>query len=323
MKKAQIKAGISYRKNRRLKVFLAFLVLTSVIWLLVQLSKTFISTAAFKVEYKNLPESKLLHHAPISEIDLVVKAPGFTLLRLKATAPKIIFSLKSVANKDNQFYFLPNAQLAYLNEQFSNIEILNVLQDTVFVDLGKNITKKVPINTKLDIKFKLGYNFMEPIKILPDSVLITGSEFDISEISEISTVPLKLNEVYETIQTELNLELPAKKSNIKLSTSKVKLVGKVDKFTEGTFKIPVIIINQPDNIIINPFPKEIELVYQVAISNFNSITKNSFNVVFDYNEYENDTLVHYLTPVVLQKSEAIHSLKINPSKIEFLIQKVK
>jgi hypothetical protein len=321
MKKTQMAAGISLKNNRKFKVFLIFLILTSIIWLLVELSKTSTSNVVFNVTYKNLPANKLLQNAPVSEVSLTVRAPGFSLLRLKTKKPKIMFSLKSVTTKNDGYYFLPNAQLSYLNEQFSKIEILNVLQDTIFVDLGKNVTKKVPVNAKLDIKFKLGYNFMEPVKIIPDSILITGSELEVAEISEIPTVPLKLSEVYETIQKELSLELPSNSSGIKLSATRVKLTGKVDKFTEGRFTIPVSIINQPQNIMINPFPKEIELVYQVPISNFNNITKDSFSVVFDYNEYEKDTLVHYLSPVVRQKSTLVHSLKINPSKIEFLIQK--
>ena len=71
---------------------------------------------------------------------------------------------------------------------------------------------------------------------------------------------------------------------------------------------------------INPFPKEVEVTYQVALSNFNKISKNSISIVFDYEQYKNDTLIRYLTPVIKQKSEFIHSLKINPNQIEFLIQ---
>lgn len=321
MKTTHIVTKISLKNNRKLKVFLMFLVLTSIIWLLIELSKTFTSTISFKVDYTDLPSSKLLQNAPISEVNLTVKAPGFTLLKLKSIKPKIYFSLKSVSKKENTFYFLPNTQLSLLNKQLQNGEIMHVFRDTIFIDLGKNVTKKIPVHPNIDIKFKLGYNFMGPVKIIPDSISVTGSELELAEISEINTKPLKLTDVYETINTTLDLDVFVNKKNIKLSDNKVKLIGKVDKFTEGNFKIPVKIINQPTNVFINPFPKEIEVVYQVAISNFNNITKDSFSIVFDYNEYANDSLVHYLTPIVQQKSPDIHSLKINPAKIEFLIQK--
>ena len=47
----------------------------------------------------------------------------------------------------------------------------------------------------------------------------------------------------------------------------------------------------------------------------------SFLIVYDYNEYKNDTTIQYLTPQIKHKSEFISSIKINPSQIEFLIQK--
>ncbi|VAW18423.1 hypothetical protein MNBD_BACTEROID04-373, partial [hydrothermal vent metagenome] len=102
---------------------------------------------------------------------------------------------------------------------------------------------------------------------------------------------------------------------------KVVVKANVDKFTEGSFDIPVTIINKPEGIKINTFPNTIEVIYQAGLSNFNKITKNSFLVVYDYKQYEKDTLTRFLTPIIKQKSEFISSIKINPSKIEFLIQK--
>ena len=106
-----------------------------------------------------------------------------------------------------------------------------------------------------------------------------------------------------------------------MENSSVTIIGEVDKFTEGRFTFPVTIINKPEGVKISPFPKEIEVIYQAGLSNFSKIKKSNITVVFDYMQYENDSLVRYLSPVVEQKSDLISSLKINPSKIEFLIQK--
>ena len=115
--------------------------------------------------------------------------------------------------------------------------------------------------------------------------------------------------------------LPVKNDLVKLSTDEIQIMGEVDKFTEGKISIPVVIINDPEGVKINPFPKEIQVIYQVALSNFNKINEDSFSVVYDYNQYKNDTLTRYLTPVITQKSDLIYSVKLIPSQIEFLIQK--
>jgi len=322
MKTTEKTPNISITNKRKVKVFLFILVLTSIIWLLIELSKTSISTARFKVEYTNIPQGKLLQDKPTSEIFITLKAPGFSLLKYKFKNDKITLNLKNVIKRGNKYYLLPNQQIANLNAQLSGeTEIVTVLKDTIFFDLGNNKSKKIPINPSLDIKFKLGYNLIENVKIIPDSIMITGAEKFIDSIQFLTTDLTKLDDVYEDINMDLELKLPAKKYNFTVSKNKIKVIGEVDKFTEGKFIVPVTIINQPTSVKISPFPREIEIVYQAGLSNFSKITKNSFLVVYDYNEYKNDTLIKYLTPVIKQKSEFIYSLKVNPNQIEFLIQK--
>ncbi len=322
MKRVAKTSGISIADKRKVKVFLFILLLTSIIWLLIELSKITNSTAVFTVEYKNIPTGMLLQSNPTSEIDIALKAPGFSLLKYKVKKNKVALNLGNVVRGNSNYFLLPNQQKAYLNAQLSgDTEIVSVLKDTIFIELGKNKSKKVPVNLQLNIKFKLGYNLTAPLKIIPDSVTITGPEKYVDSIKELSNILLELNDVHKNISKELYLKLPFKNSNVVLSSTKVVVKANVDKFTEGSFNIPVTIINKPEGIKINTFPNTIEVIYQAGLSNFNKITKNSFLVVYDYKQYKKDTLTQFLTPVIKQKSEFISSIKINPSKIEFLIQK--
>ncbi|REE82060.1 YbbR-like protein [Lutibacter oceani] len=322
MKTVVSTSGISIKNNRKFKVFLFFLVLTSIIWLLIELSKTYTSSTVFNVEYKNLPNDKLLQTKPVAKLDVAIKAPGFNLLKYKFKAPKVSFNLNNLSKKGDLYYLLPNSQLSNLNTKLvGETEILSILKDTIFIEIGKNVSKKVPVVPKTEIKFKLGYNFIEKLSVLPDSIIITGSEKYIDSIKEISTVLLKLNDIYESIDSELDLIIPKKSKNLIFSSNKVRITGKVDKFTEGKFTIPVSIINEPDGVKVNPFPKQIEVVYQASITHFNKINDNSLLIIFDYKQYEKDSTTQFLTPVIKQKSEYISSLKIIPNQIEFLIQK--
>jgi hypothetical protein len=313
---------LSVRNNRKLKIFLFFLVLTSIIWLLIELSKTYTSTVSFKVEYTNLPNNKLLQSKPVSTIDVAMKAPGFSLVKHKLIQKKISLNLKNLLKNNSSYYILPNNQLQGINTQLpGDVELTKVLTDTIFFELGLNVAKKVPVNPNLKIEFKLGYNLIGKLKISPDSIVISGPQKNIDSIKEVLAKMVSLNDVYETIDIDLDLLLPPKGSNVKYMSKKVKVIAEVDKFTEGSFKIPVVIINEPENVKINPFPKEIEVVYQAGLSNFSKINENSIAIVFDYKQYENDTLIKYLTPIVKQKSEFISSINIHPRQIEFLIQK--
>ena len=217
---------------------------------------------------------------------------------------------------------MPNKQIPFLNSQFSNeIEIMSVLRDTIYIEIGNSISKKVPVIANLDITYKAGYNLVEKLNISPDSVIISGSKKLVDSIKGIATSSLKLNNVFDDIEVELVLKAPYKAGQIKMSFNQVNVIGKVDKFTEGTFKIPVTIINTPFGVNVTTFPKEIEVIYQSGLKNFSKITPNDISVVFDYKQYENDTLITYLTPILVKKSDLIYALKINPPQLEFLVQK--
>ncbi|WP_372770286.1 CdaR family protein, partial [Lutibacter sp.] len=166
-----------------------------------------------------------------------------------------------------------------------------------------------------------GYNLVEELKISPDSVIVSGSKRYIDSITELRTKLLKLDNVYKDIELAVDLKSPFKMNQIKMSASTVKITGKVDKFTEGIFTIPVAIINIPEGVKVTTFPKEIEVIYQSGLSNFSKITKNDISVVFDYKQYEKDTLITFLTPIIVEKSDYIYALKINPAQLEFLIEK--
>lgn len=312
----------SLKKNKKIKVFLFFMILSSIIWLLIELSKSYITPVVFDVEYTDMPSGKLVQKKPISEMKVAIKAPGFTLIKYKIKKHKILLNLKNISKTKTVYYILPNKQIALLNSQFSNgVEIISVLRDTIFLELGASVSKKVPVNPRFEIRYKAGYNLVEELKISPDSVIVSGSKRYIDSITELRTKLLKLDNVYKDIELAVDLKSPFKMNQIKMSASTVKITGKVDKFTEGTFTIPVAIINIPEGVKVTTFPKEIEVIYQSGLSNFSKITKNDISVVFDYKQYEKDTLITFLTPIIVEKSDYIYALKINPAQLEFLIEK--
>lgn len=312
----------SIKSNRKIRIFLFFLVLSSIIWMLIELSKSYVTTVVFDAEYTDLPSGTLIQKKPISELKVTIKGQGFTLIKYKVKRRKILLNLKNISKTKAVSYILPNKQIPFLNSQFSNgIEIISIIKDTIFIEIGPSISKKVPVKPNLEIQYKAGYNLVEKLKISPDTVIVSGSKKYIDSITEFTTNPLKLDNVYKNIEVELTLKPSFKIKQIKMSANKVKISGKVDKFTEGTFKIPVKIINVPEGVSITTFPKEIEAIYQCGLSNFSKITQNDILVVFDYKQYENDTLITYLSPIIEQKSDYVYALKINPAQLEFLIEK--
>jgi hypothetical protein len=107
---------------------------------------------------------------------------------------------------------------------------------------------------------------------------------------------------------------------VEISQQEVNVIGEVDKITDGSFSIPFEVINLPRNYLISTYPKEVKVVFQVALKDFNKIPENSFRVQCDYKQTEDNNL-DYLIPEVVEKPEIIFDVKVIPNKIEFLIKK--
>lgn len=311
------------KNDRSVRVFSIFLVLTTIIWFLIELSKIYSSTAEVKLVYTNLPKTKILQEKPVNRVGVVLRASGFKLMGYQVFSKKVSLDLTDALHtKGNKNFLLLNRHLLEIENQLSSgTELLRFNTDTVFFELGATISKKIPVKLQLDASYKLGYNLMSDLKIQPDSILIIGPEKYIDTLQKINTKKLILTDVFQNINALVALQINEQIATISYAETKVKVSGVVEKITEGKLSIPVQIINVPAALTITTFPKNIEIVYQVGLSNFSKITENSFNVVFDYNEYLKDASVVYLKPIVKNKSKWIRSMVIKPSKIEFLIQK--
>ena len=221
----------------------------------------------------------------------------------------------------SQYYFLTRNQFKSVQKQLqSGVQLQEISLDTIFLDLGSLISKKVALKPNLEINYHIGYDILESVSMDPDSILISGPKGQIENIKIINLELLKLEDVKSDFSKNVKIILPENTGNIKLNSKFTKISGEVEKFTEGTFKISFKVLNLPKDINLTTLNKTIEVVFVVALSNFDKVNKDFFEVVCDYNIAKENKL-NYLIPKVTVNSRLIKNFKVIPNKIDFLIQK--
>lgn len=302
------------------KTFISFLVASFLIWFLITFSKEYTTVITYAVNYKNIPQNKLLQETPINNIDITVKASGFKILRSKFKNKKIQLEASKLKRKGHsKFYFLTKSQVTKIQKQLLfGVELKEILQDTIYLNLGVLTSKRVAVKPNLEINYHVGYDLLNEIKISPDSIVISGPEAQVKKIDYLELSELKLNDVKSNFLEEVSvLKL---NNNFKYSTQKITISGNVDKFTEGKLQIPFTTKNLPKNINLTTLSEKVEVIFVVALSNFSKISEASFKVECDYLISEKNNL-GYLIPKVILEPVFIKSVKIIPKKIDFLIQK--
>lgn len=304
------------------KAFLGFLIASFLIWALINLSKEYTSKVSYVVNYQELPQNKLLLEEPQKELVLLLKGTGFNLLSTKISNKHIFLKTdKSSQKSRNKFYFLPNEQKIFLQEQLpKGIRIEGVLQDTIYLNIGNLASKTIPVIAKTNLDFNAGYALSEPIKIKPNNITISGDSQQINNIKSITTKKINLDNITDNFSKEVSIEISEQLNNIRLSHQKITISGVVDKFTEGEFEIPVTLENIPLGTQLNIFPKKVKVTYKVGLKDFGKVTKDSFEIICDFKQVL-DSKLNYLIPKVKTKSTFVSSVKITPDKIEYLIHK--
>lgn len=255
-------------------------------------------------------------------MDVVVKGSGFKIFSSNLKTKPIILNIDNLGKKTNlKYYLLPKNQQVEIQKQLvSGLKIEQLLKDTIYLEIGNLTSKKVPVRPDLNIKYQIGYDASGFIEVAPDSILISGSEEKINSISSLQTNLLNLEGVKSDFENTVSIIKPKNSKNINFSHKTVQIKGSVEKFTEGTFEVVYKVINLPSNVQLNTLTRKVEVVFVVALSNFNKIDANSFKVECDY-LISSENNLGYLIPKIVSKPGLVKSVKVVPNKIDFLIQK--
>lgn len=309
-------------KRKLPKTFISFLIISFLIWVLIAFSKEYDTTIKFPVSYQNISQNKLLQEEPIQKIDINIKATGFKILRSQLSSSKIKLEASNLKKKENSIYYfiLKNQSIKIEKQLISGVKIIEILQDTIFLNIGVLSSKKVALKPNLNINYHIGYDLLEDIKIEPDSVIISGTENQLKKINFLNLKKITLKDVKSNFEKTVEIIKPNNLENLKINNTIAKVIGKIEKFTEGKLKIPFSIKNLPNNLNVTTLTENVEVSFVVALSNFAKVSTASFKVECDYNLSQKNNL-SYLIPKVTLMPKFLKSYKVIPFKIDFLIQK--
>jgi len=307
--------------KKKIAIFSVFIFIATIFWFLDALNREYTTKINYPVELYNFPEELSITSSYPEKLTVTVKAHGFDLLGKFNIEKPVRINVKELSVKDK----LDNSKLIISLKKISDdlfpkttgIEIVQIYPETIILSTKKLLSKKVPV--KLNIIFTTETLYMQSgdIKMIPDSIRVSGSEKMLSEFNEAETVLRNFKNLNDTLTENIQLK---KVNNLKYSEDKVKIILPIDKYTENDIKIPVKIINCPDSLKIITFPNEIKLTYKIGLSMYNAIGKNDFEVVIDFLEIDRERKEKIQVRLTKQPNH-LQSVKISPEYLEYIIEK--
>lgn len=299
-----------------------FLLLSVFLWFLIKLSKEgYVTEFNFPVKYVNIPEDRKLSSKPVSEIRVKVRSHGFDLLKHRLRSFRAIeIDVASNVKGDGESYFWEtNSGENLMNVEFDdNTEILSIRPDTVFFEFDEIRNKKVKVYLKARKKYSNFKTFNAPPEIIPDSIIVSGAERDVQGLDSIFTKTFDLTAEADSVTRKIPLDLP-KNSKLEFSTQEVTVKLRYTSLTEGSFNIPVRVINLPEGYEMNVFPEKVKLKFQVPVEDYERVTPGEFEAYVDFNDVEADKGTQFLKVRLQAVPAFLRKVTVDPRQLEYIL----
>lgn len=305
-------------KGKRLNVFVLFLLLSFLISLLVKLSDTYTQTLRFELQPTQLESNEVLISKEAKTINVTISGKGFELLKYYIEAPIIDVDFSQLNKNKSHYFWTERSQFENVINHFdSKISVKSINPDTLLFQYDPQFIKKVPVQISVNSSFASGFDLVTPFQSIPDSITLTGPKSLLETISSIQTETLKLKALNSNIDREVALDVSNASKQISYSNQVVRIKGEVDKFTEGSIQVPVTVVNVPDSLILNFFPKEITVIFYTSLKAYSTIGSSDFSIECDFNALTTEN--KYLNPVLVKQPSTVKTAKLKSTALEYVI----
>jgi len=253
-------------------------------------------------------------------IEAKLRTSGFQFLYYKIFKSRIDIDVSEVEFQNGGYVLSEEILKRQMDQQLSqNISLLDLDRNRLEVDLYQVDSKKIPIKAKLGLQLEQNYILDGKIKITPDSIEVKGPSNEIDTIKSIKTSLLQLNNVNADFSNEVGLVFPKGLDNSIFSIGRVTVSGKVSKFSEKVFEVPIQVINIPEGYQIKTFPDVVTVLCKATIERLKEISASDFEIVADYSQLmgsESSTLFLEIT----ESPQKVYDVKLESNTVNFVLE---
>lgn len=307
-------------KRRKAKMFLMFLICSSLIWLIDNLSESYIDNATFDLKYINVPDSLLLTKVSKEEVDVKIQANGFQFLGFNVKNKSVNIDLSSINSSNGKFFLGQDVYRKQIDKQLRAMTLLEIDRDTLFLEFMPLDEKEVPVVSKVKIKLSQNYILDGDIRIEPGTINIKGPRTIINDIQELSTIEAEFPEKTTNFTHEVELYKNPEYKNVTYSSNSVFIVGKVARFSEKIIEVPIKVLNLPDSLQIRTFPDHVLVLCRAKIDELKNLDSTGFVVVADYEHIKNRTS-KTIGLELLKTPENLHSAQLTEKQVEYILKR--
>ncbi len=298
-------------------VWLICMAISLVFWLLVKMSKTYITNKPVTYDL-TISDDRALATLPPANLAVDLESTGWNLIRENFQQDSVRIN---VDLKQTDRLVLDGTQLrAAVKDRLVSreINIVDLNYNRLIFDVEEKRRKRIPIRVQSNIEFHPEYHLLGPIEVRPDSTWISGPASQVPLFSEVSTDTFNFFNLNssQTIQVPLQMLAPT----LTLNPEQVTVVLNVEQYTEWEDFVPLkVMMNVQDSL--NLFPKQVLLTCTVGLSRYDQLSANDFTVEIDLRNVPLSKNKNTVPIRVVQQPDYVKNVSISPKAAEFYLVK--
>jgi hypothetical protein len=302
--------------KKNLYVIFLSIAFSIILWVSVSLSNDYNTSLQLPIKIFNVPEGYVPVLPSTEKINVKVRGKGWNLLTALIAAKNDYYidagnELKNKQVLDLRYFEAENTWLT------SKFQILEISPSTISFSFEKIGYAKLKIVPNLRLDFKTGYGLATDVVVIPESTVVTGPLQKVSEMIEIPTELLKINDLNE--KTERTVELK-KVPGLGYDVQTATIILNVQRIVEKSFDgINVKVMDIPSDRDVVLLPNKINISLRGGIDVLGKMEKDQIKATVYYRDVVLDTLGSVAPTLYLpEHTELVY---VKPERLKYVIKK--
>ncbi|MCP9235116.1 hypothetical protein [Lewinella sp. JB7] len=298
------------------QILLICIGLAFVFWLILNLSQDYEITKEVDLTYVVDPE-RVVAGSPPRSVSVQLRGRGWNLIWETLRGSRLGVSVD--LQDETELLLTGNVLQQQVARQLSSgdLEVDNIAYDAQRILTTPRDGKRVPVRSRVRVRFKPGYFASGKLLIEPDSITVSGAADALEEIQEWPTEERTLEDIED--DQLISVPLAPAPEGLTINYTKVSVAVPVDAFIEQQLDVPVTLRNAPAADSARVYPASVTVTVTIPQSQYGLFGVDDFRVEADLTgvRISDD---HNSIPLTLTRvPETIRGVDFSPKAVEYYI----
>lgn len=314
----ELKDEIVKKDKSKFLTFLFFLLISSLLWFLIKLTKEYTTQTVFSVVYTDVPVNKWVANTD-QRVNLSFSADGFITLRhnlvrepnrvIEVSLEEVPYRLEGGNTYSYGSQYVAERVADWLGVPAGSVTVNDDKQYFNMEDLQQ---KDLPVQVPLDVKTQRQFQVYGDPLVEPGVITVYGPKSVLDTMEAIVTEPFVATAANTNLVRDLTVDYCG--GAVKGAEPTVRVTVQVEQYTETVVQVPVTVT---DSLQVRFFPETMAVKCMVPIRDFASLSPAAFLALADTAQ------LHLRQPLLdirlVRVPEHVEVVKAEPDQVEYLI----